>query len=192
MINKIRQQWPEYEDMGDDDLMTSIHQAHYADMPRAQFDQACCADKPDHDDLSAAAVTGEDSLYLQSIDPSVKPAVKMTAKELAKHMDKVAGKMVVMWNDVAYVIDPAAVDPSAIIEAVLTGNDSEILGYPQRGPMSAAVTKQGDVVTDLPAMKTHAATKNVQWAATGEYAPLMAKATAVSDSIKRHFQGATQ
>lgn len=185
MIQRIRQQFPDYADMTDQELMDAIHQAHYSDIPREQFNQMCCGEQPNHDDLDTAAVTGGDSLQLQELDPSVKPAVKMTVKELTKHMDRTKGKVVIVWDNAAYIIDPTAVDPTDAMADILSGNDSEILGYPERGPMSAAVTKQGDIITDLPTMKRHATTKNIMWAASGDHGPLMDKAGKVSAAIKR-------
>ena len=188
MIQKIRQQFPEYSDMPDDDLMDAIHQAHYSDMPREQFDQCCDGGQPDHEDLVNAAVTGEDSLNLQELDPTVKPAVKMTVKELTKHIDRIASKVAIIWNDAAYVIDPTAVDPTQAMADILSDNDSEILGYPQKGPMSAAVSKQGEIITHLPTMRSHALTKNIAWAASGEHANLLDKASRVSAAIKNGQQ----
>lgn len=38
-IAEIRQQYPQYSDMSDQDLASALHRRFYADMPRGQFDQ---------------------------------------------------------------------------------------------------------------------------------------------------------
>jgi hypothetical protein len=184
MIHKLRQQHPEYNDMPDEQLLSGIHQKHYSDMPPEEFHSRIFPGKrPNHDDLATAAVTGSDSLDLQDIDPTVKPVVKMQAKELAKLMPRIQGKIAVIWNDTVYVVAPDAIDPVQAIQGIMSGNDSEILGYPEDGPCDCCVTKQGDIVTDLPTMKRHAETKNIIWAARGQSIPLIDKARKVSAAI---------
>jgi hypothetical protein len=50
--------------------------------------------------------------------------------------------------------------------------------------MDAVVTKQGDIITDIPVMMTHAQTKNIMWGAQGDRDELLSKAQAVSDAIR--------
>ncbi len=58
---------------------------------------------------------------------------------------------------------------------MIQANEGELLGYPDRegADMDAAVTKQGEVVTDLPMMKQEAENKNLMWAAEGREENLM-------------------
>lgn len=168
-------------------MMDAMHQQHYSDMPREEFDQMCnCCDKPDHDDLAGAAVTGQDSMDLQNLVPGVKPAVKMTFEQFGPIMAQgIPGKVAVVMEDgTTYVIDYEATDPVEALQDILEGDDSELLGYPAKGDQDAAVTKQGQVVTDLGEMKQHADAGNVAWAANGSGDDLMNKAGAVSQAIK--------
>lgn len=186
MIELARKRFPEYNDMADEQLLAALHQKFYSDMPEEEFMQRCGCPRPDHEDLTAAAVTGADSLDLQELDPEVKPAVKMTFAELVAEGQKrrLVGKIsLILADGTAYVIDPQGGDPKEAIEAILEGEDSGPLGYPEKGPCDCAVTKQGEVVTDLARMKQEAQAGNVAWAANGNEAPLMEKATAVSRAI---------
>lgn len=140
---------------------------------------------PNHDDLENAAVTGEDSLDLQDIDPAIKPAVKMTLDELKKNEARIQDKLVIVWQGVAYVIDPAQTDPEDIIDGVMNGNDSRLLGYPEKGPHHVAVTRQGDIVDDLRMMKKHAMTGNCIWACCGQYDEAMGQAGRVAEAVKK-------
>jgi hypothetical protein len=154
-------------------------------MPPEEFIQRLYPNgRPDHTDLEKAAVRGADSLSLQEMDPTVKPVVKMTAKELAKLQDRIAGKVAVITDGTAYVIDPQAIDPLDAISAILSGDDSEALGYPSPGPCDCAVTKQGDVITDIPTMKRHADTNNLIWGASGQSLDLLNRANKVSQAIR--------
>lgn len=143
--------------------------------------------RPDHDNLMDAAVTGADSLDLQEMAPEVKPVAKMTFGEF---VNEFAGREmgerfgVVMPDGTSYVVDPSAVDPQQAIAGIIGGNDSKILGYPERGPHDAAVTKQGDIVTDLDVMRDQAAAGNVIWAAQGDKNPLLEKAQMVSTALE--------
>lgn len=147
------------------------------------------SERPIHDDLHGAAVTGEDSLDLQETDPTVKPAVKMTVPELVKlAMERDLGqKPVFILGPTAYVIDPAGGDILEVIASILSGNDSAALGYPERpeeGGVDVAVTKQGDVVTDLEEMRHHADNGNVAWAAEGTPEEAQAYAERVASTIR--------
>ena len=186
MIKTIREKFPEYEDMPDEDLLSAIHQAHYSDMPREEFDRCCSGNRPEHDNLAAAAVTGQDSLDLQNLAPQVKPAVKMTFDQFAPIFARgIPGKVVVTMEDgTTYIIDYAATDPVGAMERIMEGNDSELLGYPAKGDHDAAVTKEGEVVEDLDEMRQHADAGNVAWAANGERGELLKKAAAVSSALK--------
>jgi hypothetical protein len=142
--------------------------------------------RPEHDDLAAAAVTGQDSVDLQNLAPQVKPAVKMTFEQFLPIFAKgTPGKVAVITEDgTAYIIDYAATDPVEAMEKIMEGDDSELLGYPAKGDHDAAVTKQGEVVTDLTEMQQHAAAGNVAWAANGSGQELQDKAQQVSAAIK--------
>ena len=146
--------------------------------------------RPTHDDLAGAAVTGADSLELQDMAPEVKPAVKMTMQEFTGLQDSIEKPFFSLGNGEVYVFDQNALDVKEAIEKILEGDDSEILGYPDRnqvddGDMTdAAVTKQGEVVTDLTQMRSEAGNGNVAWAAEGEEAELLDRADRVAAAIK--------
>jgi hypothetical protein len=186
MIRTIRKKFPDYADMPDEQLLGAIHQKHYADMPREKFDQMCGCCRPEHDNLATAAVTGQDSMDLMNMAPEVKPAVKMTFEQFLPIFFKgIPGKVcIVTENGTTYVVDYAATDPVEAMEKIMEGDDSELLGYPAKGDQDAAVTKQGEVVTDLDEMKQHAEAGNVAWAANGNGNDLMEKAQQVSAAIK--------
>jgi len=141
---------------------------------------------PNHDDLEGAAVTGEDSLDLQDMDSSIKPAVKMTLDELKRHESRIQHRLVVIWKGVAYVIDPDNTDPEDVIEGIMNGNDSKMLGYPERGNHHVAVTRQGEVVEDLNMMKKHAESGNCIWACCGNQDEARSKAEAVAAVVKKN------
>lgn len=158
--------------------------------------------RPTHDNLEEAAVTAEDSLELQNMNPKVKPVVKGTNKEIAalKAANKIPPQRVV-WpggNGAAYIIDPDAVQgiyggsksesvKKAKIDLRKGGEmESVLLGYPPRAvedPIDVAVTKDGDVVTDLAEMREHADAGNVAWAAEGDEEEAMEKAQNVAHTI---------
>lgn len=146
--------------------------------------------RPTHDDLAGAAVTGADSLELQDMAPDVKPAVKMTMQEFVGLQDSIQKPFFSLGNGEVYVFDQNALDVKDAIEKILGGDDSEILGYPSREGVAdedmtdAAVTKQGEVVTDLGQMKAEADGGNVAWAAEGAEDDLMSRAGKVAASIK--------
>jgi len=186
MIFKARQQYPEYNDLRDEELMAGIHARHYPDIPPEEFAAKIHPHgRPNHDDLETSAVRGADSLNLQDMDPTVKPMVKMTVKELDKLKDRLEGKIAVIANGTAYVIDPRGIDPLKAVEAIISGEESEALGYPSPGACDCCVTKQGDVITDYPTMMRHAKTGNIAWGATGQSLDLLEKANRVADVIKR-------
>lgn len=150
--------------------------------------------RPTHDDLAGAAVTGADSLALQAKDPAVKPAVKMTLPELVKlAMErKVEGKtLLVLGDGTSYVMDPQAGNIAEIANMILSGKESAALGYPDRTGLSpgetidTAVTKQGEVVTDLGDMRQHAEAGNVAWAAEGRPDDALQHAEKVAAAIRR-------
>lgn len=181
MIKAFRDKFPMYDDMPDGELMTALYQKFYSDIPREEFDR-CCG-MPNHEDLGNCAVTGQDSLDLQNLDPSVKPAVKMMFDE---YQGPEEGKIAFVMDDgETYIIDLSVTDPHEALTAILSGEDSELLGYPEKGDEHAAVTKQGDVVADIPEMRQHAETGNISWAANGEQQPLMEKAAKVADAINQ-------
>lgn len=181
MLKTFREKHPCYDDIKDNDLMDRLYKKCYSDMPREEFNR-CCG-MPDHEDLENCAVRGQDSLELQNLDPSIKPAVKMTYNE---YQGPEESKMAfIMDNGETYIIDLSVCDPHKALTDILRGEDSELLGYPQKGNEHAAVTKQGEMVTDIDQMREHANNSNVAWAANGEGDDLMTKAAQVADVINK-------
>lgn len=147
-------------------------------------DEGMQVGRPDHEDLDNCAVRGADSLELQEIAPEVKPAVKMTVAEFMGAQIPPAKPFFSPGNGTVYVFAKSTPELESAIVDILSGDDSEILGYPEKGPLDAAVTKQGNVVMNLPEMRQHAENGNVAWAANGEEEPLMQKAMGVSRAIR--------
>lgn len=187
MIDDFRKAHPEYDDMDTPTLCRCLHQAHYSDMPKDEFDRLFVG-RPDHDDLGTAAVRGQDSLDLQDLDPSVKPAVKMTLEEFQAAQVVPEKPFFYDGKGAVYVFAPGALEMGSAIESIMAGNDSEILGYPAPGDCDCCVTKDGEVVTDLPSMRHHADAGNVAWAANGNQDELMEKAEAVGRALKSRQQ----
>jgi len=187
MIEKAREAFPMYDDVADDELMRLIHAKYYSDIPLEEF--MLNTTRPNHESLDDAAVSGADSLDLQEMDSAIKPTVKMSLEQYLKEQKRreLGNKVSVLWNGVAYVIDPQAVDPVEAMQAIMAGEDSAILGYPQKGGSDAVVTRQGEVITDIPTMKSHAMTKNLLWGASGNYDELIGKAQQVAEVIKRNL-----
>jgi len=159
--------------------------------------------RPTHDDLEGAAVTGADSLELQEIAPDLKPVVKMTISEAkALKLDSRIATTKVFWPDGkgnAFVIDKRAVQgiyggsmADSIFQAkkdLRKGGNAEslLLGYPKRDGLDTidmAVTKSGDIVHDMNAMKAEAEAGNVAWAAEGEEEEIAEKAAKISGALK--------
>jgi hypothetical protein len=145
--------------------------------------------RPTHDDLEGAAITGQDSLELQDIDASVKPAVKMPIAEFLGSQISPTKPFFGPGNGSVYIFAENSSGLKDGIENIIDGNDSEILGYPDREGLSkdettdAAVTKQGEVVTDLAQMKQHADNGNLSWAAEGLPEDVTVKASKVAEAI---------
>jgi hypothetical protein len=167
------------------ELCRCLHAAHYSDMPKEEFDMKFIG-RPDHDDLDKAAVRGKDSLELQDIDPAIKPAVKMTLDEFREAEIPPENPFLSLGNGIVYVFAKNAIDVKSAIEAILSGNDSQILGYPERGECDCCVTKNGEVVDDLPTMHMHARNKNIIWGASGSKEDLQQRAAKISNAIKKH------
>jgi len=150
--------------------------------------------RPTHDDLAGAAVTGQDSLDLQDMAPEVKPAVKMTLDEFYSAQIAPEKPFFAPGNGTVYVFTENAAGLESAVENIIAGNDSEILGYPSReglekGEMvDVAVTKQGEVITDIARMRDEAQAGNVAWAAEGAEAEVIAKAEQVAAAIQRKEQ----
>lgn len=160
--------------------------------------------RPTHDNL-AEGIPASDSLDLQNVAPEVKPVVKGTKPEILalKKQGGTEGKVIYTAGDVAYIIDPTAVQgiyggskAEAIRKAKLDlkkGGDAEsnLLGYPDREnttpdqTIDAAVTKTGEVVTDLPTMKAEKEAGNIAWAAEGKPEEVTAKAEGVAAAITK-------
>jgi hypothetical protein len=140
--------------------------------------------RPTHDDLEGAAVRGSDSLDLMDLDETVKPAAVMTIPELVQSIDRIGDRNVFISGGKAYVISPT-VNASEAVQSILSGDDSSLLGYPEKGDSDAAVTKDGEIVTDLGRMKEEAEAGNVIWAANGTPETLQGQAERVVDAIYR-------
>ena len=196
-IKEFRQQYPQYDDMSDSDLTAALHARHYSDIPKAEFDKQFIG-KLDHDNLETAAVTAADSLELQKADPEVKPVIVGTNQEILnlKRAGKI-GRDKILFLAVpgkAYVIDPKAVQgvygaslAGSLKMAkmdILKGNDAHLLGYPEKGPNDIAVTKQGDILTELPKITDAAKSGNVAFAAQSDGKDGIDKALDVSTAIK--------
>jgi hypothetical protein len=190
MIDMVRKQYPQYADMSDEDLTAALMR---------KFGTV------NHESLDGpGVVTAETSHELQQMAPNVKPVVKGTKAEVLrmKQTGRVAPGSIVftMPDDTAYIIDPDAVQAiyggskaEAVKRAKLDlrdGGDKEsiLLGYPKRegvqNPVSAAVDRGGNVITDLPEMKANAEAGNVLWAAEGEPGDVADKAGQVAQAIK--------
>ena len=159
--------------------------------------------RPTHDDL-AGGIPASESLAVQDTAPALKPVVKGTRDEILalKQQGAADGKVIHTAGDTAYIIDPNAVQSvyggskvEAINKAKLdlkAGGDAEskLLGYPDREGLTpdqtidVAVTKTGEVVTDLPQMKTEKEAGNIAWAAEGKPEDVTQKAEAVSSAIQ--------
>lgn len=138
-------------------------------------------------------INAERSLLLQDVAPELKPAVKGTSAEIRGL--QAAGRVgedksvFIVSPGVAYII--ALGEVSSLLGAkldLISGGDkeSDLLGYPRRAGLnpeqkiSAAVTLDGEVVTDLGEMKSHAEGRNLIWAAEGLPAETIALAERVA------------
>lgn len=149
--------------------------------------------RPTHENLKEG-VTAADSLELQNKAPELKPVAKGDVWDMAEQAQqgKLDGKVTHQEGDAVYAIDPNAINPEEAKAAIAKGGDaeSEVLGYPTREGLTpeqtadAAVTKQGEVVTDLPTMKAETEAGNVAWAAEGKKGAVEAKAREVAGAIK--------
>lgn len=198
-IKTFRQQHPHYDDLSDNALASALHKKYYADIPKQDFDKAFIGN-PMHDDLEGAAVRAEDSLQIQNIDSSIKPVIVGTRDEILKL--KQSGKipkgreLFLAVPGKAYVIDPDGVQSiyggsriGALKKAkmdILKGNDSQLLGYPDRskGDHTAVVTKQGDILIELPRISDAAKAGNLAYGAEGSPEDALSKAAQVSQAIR--------
>lgn len=146
-----------------------------------------------HDDLATAAVTPRESLL---VPPSVKPVVVGTPEQIADLVEDGTiggGKIIHCVSGKAYVLDVAALggDIDTALAKLDSGDDSALLGYPERGPVTMAVTRLGNILTDPEIIKRQAVIKNVIWAADGELAAITNKAREVSKAIKEQRHAST-
>lgn len=149
--------------------------------------------RPTHENLGQG-VTAADSLELQNAAPEVKPVVKGTPQEMLAldNNGALEGKVLHQEGDAVYAIDPTAINPDEAKAAIAQGGDAEsaVLGYPKREGLTTeettdvAVTKQGEVVTDLPQMKAETEAGNVAWAAEGKPEEAIPQAEMVAEGIK--------
>lgn len=200
MIKAFRAEHPGYDDLSDSDLTAAIHGKYYADIPKAQFDQMFIG-RPNHDDLEGAAVTAADSLKLQNMDAKVKPVIVGTNQEVLqlKRQGKIGRDKVLFLapQGKAYVIDPKAVQSLyggsmafSVKQAkmdILKGNDAHLLGYPDRegATVDVVVTKQGEVLTDLPRISDEATSGNIAYGAQASPEDAMAKGVEIAHAIHR-------
>lgn len=199
MIKAFRKKHPEYSDMNDNELSLALHSKFYSDMPKHEFDKVFIG-KPMHDDLETASVRAADSLELQKINPEIKPVIVGTNSEVLalKKSGKIPRSSVLFLapQGKAYVIDPEGVQAvyggdrvTAIKKAkmdILKGNDSHLLGYPDRtkGQETVAVTKQGEILTELPRISDETKRGNVAYGAEGSPEDALKKAVSVSQAIR--------
>lgn len=156
----------------------------------AKLEEASETPRPTHENLGEG-VTAKDSL---AVPPEVKPVVKGTTEEMSALQSEGAleGRVLHQKGDAVYAIDPKAVDVEQAKVAIEQGGDAEsaVLGYPPRDAVpveqraDAAVTKQGEVITDLPTMKAETEAGNVAWAAEGEKGAVEAQAKEVAGAVK--------
>lgn len=203
MISNLRKQFPQYDDMSDSELIDGIYRKFYSDISEEEF-YSLVIPRPNHDDLETAAVTGADSLELQEMAPEIKPVVKMTTKEVKQlRANGNFGKNKALYlpgNGTAYVIDTMAVRGiygASALESIRKakidlrkGGDAEgrLLGYPPRAghdnTIDVAVSKSGEIISDLPTMKAEAEQGNIAWAAEGEQEEALQFADKVSATIR--------
>lgn len=189
MIDRIRQQYPEYNDMSDEDLTAALNRKF----------------GPDHDNLSGpGVVTAETSHELQKVAPDLKPVVKGTKAEVLrmKMSGQISPQSVVFTDgkDTAYIIHAPTVQGiygGSLVQAVNEAKrdlkkggemESVLLGYPSREgvetPITAAVDKEGNVVTDLQEMQEKAADGEILWAAEGEQGDVEKMASTIGERWK--------
>lgn len=63
-IKEIREQYPQYEDMSDQELAGRLHQRYYSDMPREEFNRKVGLEEPDPSAMEYARGVGETLLTL--------------------------------------------------------------------------------------------------------------------------------
>jgi hypothetical protein len=144
--------------------------------------------RPTHDNLEKAAVTGIDSLYLQAIAPDLKPVVKMTKQEyqFVQEQDLIDEELKIhAINGTVYLIHPIAGRLDEVKSRLNKGDESELLGYPQKGNSHIAVTKQGEIILDTFEMGKEGARHNLIWGACGTPKELIDRANRISEVIRR-------
>lgn len=151
-----------------------------------------------HDAIAGdTVVTARDSL---AVPATAKPVVKGTVAEVhnlikdgtvnAKEHSTFYPEGMGNPDSPAYIIRKNGITkPLREVQLDLfNGKESEHLGYPERvgdgTDVTAAVTKQGEVLTDPNAIKLASADKEVAWASEGKAEEVVSKAQEVGDSIK--------
>jgi len=155
-----------------------------------------------HENLAGdTVITARDSM---TVAPEKKPVVKGTVsevQEMGKTGELNPREHQVFYpdgksnpNGVAYVIRKAGIDRpiEAVKKELRMGGDAESrwLGFPERESVppgeraTAAVTKQGEVVTEPARIVEESANKNLQWSAEGEPTEVVAKANEIATGSK--------
>lgn len=191
MIDYIRKNYPQYDDMSDEDLAAAIQRKGIG--------------QPNHENLDGpGVVTASTSHELQRVAPDLKPVVKGTKAEVLrmKQTGQVGpGNIVhIGKNGEAYIINVSAVQelygasPQQSLrmarQDIDDGGEMEsiLLGYPKRegveNPTTAAVDRDGNVITDLPEMKAKAEAGDVIWAGEGNPAEAQQMAETIGNRWK--------
>ena len=106
-ITSIRQQYPQYSDMSDDDLASALHSKFYADIPEDQFRQKI--------GLGAPPAKPEDNSYLgkvgragEAVDKAAGPGLKGAARAAVGAVEDVGAMASGVVGDVAGFATSAA------------------------------------------------------------------------------------
>lgn len=193
----FRKEYPQYDKVKDGELATALHAKFFSDMPKREFDM-CCIGRPNHDDLKGG-IHGKNSLEMMSMAPELKPAVKMPLEQAMPFFhdsqNLATTASLILPNGLTYIFNLDGLKckcgcqewQEALLQSIariLEEDDGEILGYPPRGPMDAAVNRDGEIITDLGRMKDETEDDNILWAADGEEEPLMEMAGKYSAAVK--------
>jgi hypothetical protein len=134
------------------------------------FGSAAEVPRPSHADPAANAPRADAELAIQKADPAAKPVVEIPAGQYpevkalipAKSSTVKVGKNVYAFDlptlKALLRRDSLSEVKKALIERITAGRYGDLLGYgsattPEQGAVDVAVTRDGEIVTDLPAMK---------------------------------------
>lgn len=134
------------------------------------FGSAAEVPRPSHADPAANAPRADAELAIQKADPAAKPVVEIPAGQYpevkalipAKSSTVKVGKNIYAFDlptlKALLRRDSLSEVKKALTERIAAGRYGDLLGYgsavtPEQGAVDVAVTRDGEVVTDLPAMK---------------------------------------